>query len=374
MIKKYDLEEFEFSQNYLFFYDKLEKANYYLKYIFDNKTTKLDDLKLIHMLDNVTNDGGQWNMFVNLIEKYGIVPKTNMDDHYHSKNSGDLNTFYNDFLRKAAKRIRSSGENKDKLLQELLYECYKILTIFLGEPPQKISWEYYKKKDNKKNKELNIYQSVNNITPLDFYKKHVPYDAKTKVCLINYPCPNIPFYKLYNVELGANIFGGSQQNYINVPINVMINATKKSIDLEEAVWTGADFDKFRSSKEGYLDKEGFNYEDVFEFNNVMDKCDSLDYRQSKPEHAIIIRGYNFGKGIKNGFLVENSWGEEDKGSNKNEFKGNYYMAEDWFKDYVYLIVVDKKCVFKQELDVLKNKPIVLPYWSPFGELLKGGKY
>ena len=130
MMKKYDLEEFEFSQNYLFFYDKLEKANFYFKYIFDNKNTKLDDLKLIHMLDNLTNDGGQWNMFVNLIEKYGIVPKTNMDDHYHSKNSEDLNTFYNDFLRKAAKRIRSSGENRDKLLQVLLYECYKILTIF----------------------------------------------------------------------------------------------------------------------------------------------------------------------------------------------------------------------------------------------------
>ena len=104
----------------------------------------------------------------------------------------------------------------------------------------------------------------------------------------------------------------------------------------------------------------------------MNKCDSLEYRQSKPDHAIVIRGYNFGKDTKNGFLVENSWGEENKGKNKAEFKENYYMAEEWFKDYVYLVVVDKKCVSKKEYDVLKKKPIILPYWSPFGVVLKGG--
>lgn len=392
MIKKYNLEDFEFSQNYLFFYDKLEKANYFLNFIYDNKNKKLDDLKLVHMLDNLTNDGGQWNVFVNLINKYGIIPKSAMDDHYHSKNSYDLNDFFNDFLRKSAHKIRKSNINKFKLINELLEECYKILVLFLGEPPQVINWDYYATKDDsnktvkkktKKNKEnknqqtkeakdysKKIYKVVENISPLNFYKKFVPYDANNKVCLINYPCQDKKFYKLYNVELAFNLTGNKQQNFINVPIEVMIEAAKKSIDNSEAVWTGIDYGKYTASKEGFLDIDGFNYKDIFEFNNLMDKCDSLNYRQSYPNHAVILRGYNFEKGNTNGFLVENSHGN---GINeRNEFNENLYMSLKWFKQFVYMIVVDKKYVSSKELKVLKQKPIVMPYWSPFGSLLNGG--
>jgi len=409
MIKKYNLEDFEFSQNYLFFYDKLEKANYFLNFIYDNKNKKMDDLKFIHMLDNLTNDGGQWNVFVNLINKYGIIPKSAMDDHYHSANSYDLNEFFNDFLRKSAHKIRTSNVNKIKVINELLEECYKILVLFLGEPPQVINWDYYALKDDskktgkkktKKNKELKenkenkenkeakeakelkenkddskkIYKVVENISPLTFYKKFVPYDANNKICLINYPCKDHKYYKLYNVELAFNLIGNKQQNFINVPIEVMIEATKKSINNGEAVWTGIDYGKYTASKEGFLDVDGFNYDDIFEFNNLMDKCDSLNYRQSFPNHAVILRGYNFGKGNTNGFLVENSHGDGDgNGDNKkNEFNENLYMSLKWFKQFVYMVVIDKSCVSYKELKVLKQKPNVMPYWSPFGSLLNGG--
>lgn len=387
MIKKYNLDDFEFSQNYLFFYDKLEKANYFLNFIYDNKNKNLNDLKLIYMLNNLTNDGGQWNVFVNLINKYGIVPKSSMDDHYHSKNSDDLNDFLNDFLRKSAHKIRKSNTNKFKLINEILEECYKILVIFLGEPPKVINWDYYTSKDDskktgkkktKKNKEdkddsKKIYKVVENISPLTFYKKFVPYDVNNKICLINYPCNDHKYYKLYNVELALNLIGNKQQNFINVPIEVMIEATKKSINNGEAVWTGIDYGKYTAPKEGFLDIDGFNYKDIFEFNNLMDKCDSLNYRQSFPNHAVILRGYNFGKGNTNGFLVENSHGDgnDSYDNKKNEFNENLYMSLNWYKQFVYMIVVDKSCVTSKELKVLKQKPIVMPYWSPFGSLLNG---
>ena len=359
MIKKYKLpHDFEFSQNFLFFYDKLEKANYFLSYIYNNKNKSLEDDKVIYSLARLTNDGGQWHMCVNLIEKYGITTKTNMDDHFHSQKSSSLKEFYNNFLRKAAERIRTSKENKDKLFSELLYECYKILVIFLGEPPNSITC-YYKKK-GKKNK---IHKVVEDITPLDFYKNHVPYKARDKICLINYPCKKQPFYKLYNVELGFTISGDSKENFINVPTNIIEKAVKKSIDNKEAVWCGVDWGKFTSDEEGFLDQNGFNYKDIFGYNNIMDKCDSLNYRQSKPTHAIVIRGYNFEKGNTNGYLIENSWGE------KKGFKGNYYMSQDWSNKYAYCFVVDKNCVSKKELSVLKQKPITLAYNSPFGSLL-----
>jgi bleomycin hydrolase len=380
MIQKYNLlPSFEFSQNYLFFYDKLEKANYYLNFILENYSVDLETLKYdtetiksVHMLENLTDDGGHWNVFVNLIEKYGIIPKSNMDEDFHSANSKELERFYDDFLRKCGHKIKTTSKNelaknKHKILDEMLSECYKILVLFLGEPPTKITWEYYEKNNsNDKNKALKA-KSIANISPLDFYKKYVPYNAKDKVCLINYPCKQAPFYKLYNVEMTFNIVGTSEQNFINVPINIMIDAVKKSIDSEEAVWVGIDFDKYISLKDGFLDKDGFDYEDVFGFTNYMKKCDALNYRQSGPTHAVVIKGYNFENSKTNGFLVENSWGE------KNGFQGNYYMANSWFEDYTYEVVVDKKCVPQKILNILKQKPIVLPYWSPFSVVLSGGR-
>lgn len=380
MIQKYNLlPSFEFSQNYLFFYDKLEKANYYLNFILENYSVDLETLKYdtqtlksVHMLENLTDDGGHWNVFVNLIEKYGIIPKSNMDEDFHSANSKELERFYDDFLRKCGHKIKTTSKNelaknKHKLLDEMLSECYKILVLFLGEPPTKITWEYYEKNNsNDKNKALKA-KSIANISPLEFYKKYVPYNAKDKVCLINYPCKQAPFYKLYNVEMTFNIVGTGEQNFINVPINIMIDAVKKSIDSEEAVWVGIDFDKYISLKDGFLDKDGFDYEDVFGFTNYMKKCDALNYRQSGPTHAVVIKGYNFENSKTNGFLVENSWGE------KNGFQGNYYMANSWFEDYTYEVVVDKKCVPQKILNILKQKPIVLPYWSPFSVVLSGGR-
>ena len=380
MIQKYNLlPSFEFSQNYLFFYDKLEKANYYLNFILENYSVDLETLKYdtetiksVHMLENLTDDGGHWNVFVNLIEKYGIIPKSNMDEDFHSANSKELERFYDDFLRKCGHKIKTTSKNelaknKHKILDEMLSECYKILVLFLGEPPTKITWEYYEKNNsNDKNKALKA-KSIANISPLDFYKKYVPYNAKDKVCLINYPCKQVPFYKLYNVEMTFNIVGTSEQNFINVPINIMIDAVKKSIDSEEAVWVGIDFDKYISLKDGFLDKDGFDYDDVFGFTNYMKKCDALNYRQSGPTHAVVIKGYNFENSKTNGFLVENSWGE------KNGFQGNYYMANSWFEDYTYEVVVDKKCVPQKILNILKQKPIVLPYWSPFSVVLSGGR-
>jgi bleomycin hydrolase len=380
MIQKYNLlPSFEFSQNYLFFYDKLEKANYYLNFILENYSVDLETLKYdtetlksVHMLENLTDDGGHWNVFVNLIEKYGIIPKSNMDEDFHSANSKELERFYDDFLRKCGHKIKTTSKNelaknKLKLLDEMLSECYKILVLFLGEPPSKITWEYYEKNNsNDKNKALKA-KSIANISPLEFYKKYVPYNAKDKVCLINYPCKQAPFYKLYNVEMTFNIVGTGEQNFINVPINIMIDAVKKSIDSEEAVWVGIDFDKYISLKDGFLDKDGFDYEDVFGFTNYMKKCDALNYRQSGPTHAVVIKGYNFENSKTNGFLVENSWGE------KNGFQGNYYMANSWFEDYTYEVVVDKKCVPQKILNILKQKPIILPYWSPFSVVLSGGR-
>lgn len=380
MIKKYKLApEFEFSQNYLFFFDKLEKANYYLTYIIDTYDVSIDTIqsndkvvKLIYILDNLTDDGGRWNVFVNLIEKYGIVPRTNMDDNFHSANSDELKNFYNDFIRKCAHKIKTTPKNeliknRNSILNSMLLECYKILVVFLGEPPTKITWEYYEESKDKSKKA----KIIKNISPLDFYKKYVPYNAKNKICLINYPCKEAPFFKQYDVELSFDVLGEKRRGLINVPIDYLIDATKKSIDNQEAVWVGLDIDKFISHKHSFMDKEAFDYDSIFGFNNAMDKCESLSYRQTAPVHAMVIKGYNLNNSKTNGFLVENSWGDKMFEKEDNvDYDGNYYMSESWFKDFTFQVVIDKKYLPKKIVPLINQKATLLPYWSPFGALLR----
>ena len=353
MIKKYNLDNFEFSQNYLFFYDKLEKCNYFINYIIKNKNTPLSDIKLITLLKNATHDGGNWTMFKNLINKYGIIPKSEMNDHYHSKSSKQLENFLNNYLRKSAKELRESKNiNINEIKEKIIETCYKILICFLGEPPSKISWEFYDKKNN-------YNKTIEKITPQEFYKKFVPYNVNNKVLLINYPCKK--YYNLYNVDMTFRM-DNNKENYINVPIEIMISVIEKSIKNNEAIYIGVDWHKYISQQHGFLDQNGFNYNDVFGFNNDMNKCDNLKYRSSSPNHAILIKGFNK-KNKKYEFLIENSHGES---SGK---KGDYYMSEDWFRDYVYRINIDKKYVPNNVKNVLNKQPITLPFTDPFGSLL-----
>lgn len=64
------------------------------------------------------------------------------------------------------------------------------------------------------------------------------------------------------------------------------------------------------------------------------------------------------------FRVENSWGE-DRGE-----KGYLIMTAEWFKEFTFEVVVDKKYVPEEVLNVFKQEPIVLPAWDPMGTLAK----
>ena len=371
MIEQYKIENFEFSENYLFFYDRLEKANYFFNIIAKNyKKDIQNDIKLIHILNNSTSDGNNWAMFSNLINKYGIVPKDVMGDHKHSKDTKELNVFYNNFLLKMAHKIvttlrKNSKINVNKLINDILNECYKILVIFLGEPPTKFNWEYYidNKDKDKDDKELVV---VNNITPLLFYKKYVKYNVDDKVYLLNYPCKQYKYFKSYTIENSPNFIGGNKIKYINVPQFIIENAIIKSIDNNEAVWCGVDWGKFNTREYSILDQNAFNYNDIFGFDNIMEKCDALKYRQSQSTHAVMIRGYNKNKDNNkiDKFKVENSHGDK-----QYKYKGYYVMSSDWFNEYLYLAVVDKKYLPKKVLNALKLTPIELPYYTPFSNLM-----
>ena len=419
MIKKYGLDkDFELSQTYLFFYDKLEKANYFLQFIMDNVDKEHDDRNVQHFLKEPLSDGGTTNMAHNLIKKYGILPKANMKETYQSNSTGTMNVLINQRLRHAARDLFKNKRNRtDKFVKNVLMDVYTMLVIFLGEPPKKFNWEYYsklnktkgekedgsdkskskkggsdelsmensvnvkklskkKKRTGKKSRDgsgdkFNKYKMVNNITPLEFYEKYSDFNADDMVTLIHYPGKAVN--KLYHVQYSNNMVGGQKNDYINVSIDLMKILCKLSIDEDNAVWFGSDVGKYMSKNLGILDRKAFNYKDTIGFDYDMSGEDMLKYQVSAVSHAMILKGYTMNKMQMKGksieldikkWLVENSWGDM---TGKH---GNFTMSDDWFSEFVYEIMVDKKYLSKKILRVLKTKPVVLPIWDPFGNLLK----
>lgn len=385
MMKKYNLEHFEFSQIYLTFWDKLEKSHTFLQYIQETKKKSLDNIYVKKLLDSPTMDGGQWNMIHHLIEKYGLCPKSVMKETYHSNNTDNLNNILNEKLIYFARQIREGHGNIDNMMSDI----YRLLVYFLGEPPIEFNWEYKKKitkggKTKKKGKRtrrknltfkhvkktnFNKGLAVTNISPLDFYKYYVPIDVSKKICIIHNPAR--PYYKKYDIKYLKNVYEKGGTNYINLPLNVMKECLKKSIKNKEAVWFGCDISKSKSKKYHILHQNIHNIETLLNTPIELPKEKSLMYHQTSVNHAMLICGMNkTSNGTINKWLVENSHGMSKESDKFEENKdGTLFMYDNWFDNHVFEIVIDQEYTNSKIKKVLKQKPIVLDPWDPFGSCL-----
>ena len=360
LMEKYQLEDFEFSQAYLFFWDKFEKANFFLENVITTVKEDAASRLLMWLTSKPIEDGGQWHMFVNLVKKYGVVPKDVMPEIFSSKNSVKINALLNAKLREFAIQLRAmhgKGQKATTLRKEkesMLEEIYKILAIFLGEPPVSFEWHFR----NKKKK----YKHFTGLTPQTFFKKHVPYKLDDKICLINAPTKNKPFNKLFTVNFLGNVTGGDIIKYINLPIENLRRFTMASLKGGESVWFGADVGKCFHRKLGVMDDQLYNYELVFGTDSNMTKAERLDYGESQMTHAMVFTAVDIKNKKPVKWRVENSWGK-DSGD-----KGYFLMTDKWFDEFVYEVIVDKKYIPKNVLSILKQKPIVLDPWDPMGSL------
>ncbi len=143
-----NLEEFELSQNYLFLWDKLEKSNFFLESILGTLHEDVGSRLLAWLMQSPIQDGGQWDMFVNLIKKYGVVPKEAMPETESSSASHLMNDRITNKLREYAARLRSGhreGLELDVLREQktqMLSEVYRMLCMHLGEPPTEFEWQW----------------------------------------------------------------------------------------------------------------------------------------------------------------------------------------------------------------------------------------
>ena len=362
-MRKLNVETFELSEVYQMFWDKLEKANYFLETIIETRNEPLGGRLVQALLADPLSDGGQWDLFVNLVDKYGVVPKTFMPETESSNDSDAMNTLLVAKLREYAKTLReiptrgSSVKELRKTKCELLEEFYRMLTIHLGKPPTSFCWEWQDKQK--------VFHRHGDITPREFYTKYVGLDLDDLVCLINAPTKDKPFNKLYTVQYLGNVIEGRPVRYLNVDILTLKQAAVESIKDNHAVWFGCDVGQMLETEMGAMDLNVYNYELVYGTDFKLDKAGRLDYRNSEMTHAMLLTGVDLDdKGKPTKWRVENSWGA------KIGDRGFMCMMDEWFDEYLYEIIVRKKYLPMELLKVLETKPIVLSPWDPMGTLAR----
>lgn len=361
MIKKYNLEEFELSQNYLLFYDKLEKANYFLESILESLNEPLDGRLLSFLLSSPEGDGGQWDMFCNVVQKYGMVPKSAMPETTCSSATGEMRDQLTEKLRQCAFLLRNAhkeGVDTGKLRKEkerMLEDIHRILCICLGVPPQKFDFELRTKDDK--------YLTAYGITPKEFYEKYIGVKLSDYVSIINAPTEDKPFHRSYTVKYLGNVKEGNPVRYLNLDINQMKQLAVAQLKDGEPVWFGCDVGKSKLRKEGIMELDCYNVEALFDTSFSLEKGQRLDYGQSAMTHAMVFQGVNIGlDGKPNRWKVENSWGD-DVGQ-----KGFFVMGDSWFDQYMYQVVVHKKYLSAELLAQYESEPISLEPWDPMGSL------
>ncbi len=352
MITKHDLKEFEFSQNYLSFYDLLEKSNLFLQGIIDTKHLPLDDRKVEWLLKSPIGDGGQFTGVSNLITKYGAVPKSAMPETYQSNNTRDMRMILSLKLREYALTLRESGKKADLqgLKTAMLTEIYGILVKCLGVPPTEFEWTRYNSKGEK--------VSTNLYTPKSFYNEFVGEDLENNYVMIMND-PTREYGKVYEIDYDRHVYDGENWLYINLPIERVKEIAIASIKDNTAMYFSCDVGKFFDRKKGVLDIANLDYQSLFDTQFPMDKKQRVSTFASGSSHAMTLIAVDIDdKGKTTKWMVENSWGAS------SGYKGNVIMTDEWFNEYMFRLVAERKYVPEDVLKMLNQKPILLPAWDP----------
>ena len=305
VMKKLNLENMELSQNYTLFYDKLEKANYFLESILDTVDEPTDGRLISWLLMAPLNDGGQWDMLANIIRKYGIVPKEAMPETFSSSCTREITPWMTKKLREFACTLRTayakgaSMEELQEKKQEMMSVIYRMLVIALGKPPKTFTWET-RDKDKQ-------FIRIADITPQQFFAEYVGWNLDDYVSIINAPTQDKPFHHSYTVQYLGNVTEGHIVRHLNLPIEEMKKLAITQMQDGQVVWFGCDVGQFHEKDLGIMDTDGIQAGLLFDTDFPMTKAQRLDYGESLMTHAMVFTGVNLDKvGKPNRWKVENS--------------------------------------------------------------------
>jgi bleomycin hydrolase len=359
-MKKMGLKDFEFSQNYAMFWDKIERANYFLEAVIETADREADDRTVAYLLESVADDGGQWNMFVAIVAKHGLVPKSFMPETNSSSNTARMNSVLRNLLRQGAKSVReaaTSGADAARAEKaDVLQVIYRVLCIHLGTPPDRFDWQWTDKD--------RTFHRDGVLTPQEFAAKYVELPMADYVCLVHDPRPSSPTARTFTVEYLGNVLGAPPVTYLNVDMPLIKDIASRTLQQGEPVWFGCDVGKMMSNDYGVWDAGLYDLPAVYDTAFTLTKADRLIFHETQMTHAMLFTGVDVLDGVTRRWRVENSWGT-DRGKD-----GFYTMNDSWFDEYVFEIAARRSALPDELQRALDTKPIVLPAWDPMGALAR----
>ncbi|GEO68926.1 aminopeptidase C [Levilactobacillus acidifarinae] len=357
----FKLSDFELSQNYTYFWDKFEKANYFYENVLATADQPTSSRKVAFLMTTPQQDGGQWDMLCAIIEKYGIVPKSVMPETYNSSKSSELNSTLNLKLRKDAvvlRKLVADNASEDDIAaakDKMLKEDYRLLAYTLGEPVSEFDFEY---RDDDKN-----YHIDKGLTPKTFFDKYVGWDLSDYVSIINAPTADKPYNHTYTIEMLGNVVGGRAVKHLNVSMDDFKALAIKQLKAGQSVWFGCDVGQSSERQKGIMDTNYYHKDDLFNIDFDMSKAEKLDYGESLMTHAMVLTGVDLVDGKPTKWKVENSWGD------KVGTKGYFVMSDAWMDKYCYQVVVNKEFLPADLRSIQETEePTVLAPWDPMGAL------
>ncbi|AYF92063.1 C1 family peptidase [Apilactobacillus bombintestini] len=352
--EKYKVKDFELSQNYLFFWDKIERANIFYDRIINTADKPLDDRTVEFYLAGPGSDGGQWAMAVSLVQKYGVVPTSAFSETNVSENTGDLNMILNYKLRQDAMKLRNmvhdkvSEEDIHEAREEMLSEVYRIAAYSLGVPPKTFDLEY---RDDKEN-----YHIDRDLTPKAFFDKYFS-DADLDDYVVLSNSPDKEFNKMYSMTAQDNVVDGRSIKFLNLPMEDLKKAAIAQLKDGKAVWFANDITRQSDRKTGFLSDKLYHYDELFNVDLSMTKKQRLQYHEAVVSHATALTGVDLVDDKPRRWKVENSWGA------KNGVNGYFTMDDGWMNEYVYEVVVNKKYLSADQVALLDQTPVELKPWD-----------
>lgn len=356
IMEKYNLSSFDFSHNYLYFWDMFEKSNLFLENIIATAGRDMQDREVVEYFKAPVGDGGVWNLYYNAASKYGVVPKEVMPETAHSDNTSQMGNLLNEKLRMSGYSLREMAAKgkKEKELRaekkEILKDVYRILALCLGEPPHEFTWRF-------KDKEGNI-RELSNYTPQKFYQEITPADYSPENYIMIMNDPTREYYKLYEIQNYRNTVEGINWVYLNLPNEDIKKAALASIKNNEAMYASCDVGKQNNGKTGMLDPAMYDYESLLGVKLAMDKKARILTRQSGSSHAMTLVGCDTDTNdqpVK--WEFESSWGSD------NGHNGYLTFTDKWFDEYMFRVVIHKKYLDSKATKCLKDKPVQLPLWD-----------
>lgn len=356
VMDKLKVENFEFSQNYLIFWDRLEKANRFLSAMVALRDRPTDDRLVDFLLREPCPDGGEWHMVANLFRKYGVVPKSAMADTFNLSDSTFLNKVVDLKLRETAAHIfglqRAGADESEieRLKASALSEVYRMLCILLGEPPQRFDFTY-----RDKDKQFHAHRDL---TPHTFYEQFVGENLDDYVWVMSSPLESTPFDRTFYLTLFNNVVEGDPGVFLNVPMDALKDMAVRALKDKQALLFGCDVLQASSRKIGVMDPEILEYELLFNTTFRMDRAQRMQFLQARLTHNMVILGVDLVDDQPVKWKIENSWGDEVGN------KGFFLMTDAWFDEYVYALVVHKRYLNPDQTALLGQTPTALPPWHP----------